>query len=404
MSRIRVAFLDDGINTSSYDIMNITANIQIMENGKISVVRNTDIPSDSHGTICTAIFNKYCLKKDIDIIGIKILDNDTEKGNVQQLIIAIKWCIENNVNLINCSLGTTNYVDFLIIKKAVNSAVENRIVIVAAQSNNDLYTLPACLDNVIGVKKDLFYCDGNYKWRWYPFDNIEIAVCGIHQLIKKDNSVFWTSNSNSYAVPIITAYIANIIYDRGIMSIDELKLFLENNARTIVGEHIPNFVPYPWNLLSDQNHERSEYFDIHVYSDVIKKYLINIEEDIEIPVINISDDDYKFWKIFINKLIGRLQEERIYYHIISDVIDDLEISAIIFPLNFDKTTFYKNIYKKYKNDIVILHQHEKIQSDISIKIADEIVIECDGNKKKFRDFNIYNVNDCIEYLFYLLTE
>lgn len=145
MSRIRVAIIDDGINTSSYDIIDIKTNIQIMENGEIIELNGTDIPPDSHGTICTAIFMKYFHKKDIDIIGIKVLDNNSEKGSVQQFIHAIKWCVENNVNLINCSLGTTNNSDFPIVRETVNYAVENGIAIVAALSNTDLYTLPACL-------------------------------------------------------------------------------------------------------------------------------------------------------------------------------------------------------------------------------------------------------------------
>ena len=394
MSKVRVAIIDDGINTTSFIINNVKTNIRILNNGEIKELHNSDIIPESHGTICAAIFCKYIQRKDVDIVGIKILDNESEKGDVYQFIRAVKWCIENK---------TTNYSDFTLMKEIIGYAVDNGIIVVAAQSNDDLYTLPACLDGVIDVKKNIFYRDGDYKWRWYPFDNIEIAVCGSHSLLKKDNNVIYvTSNSNSYAVPVITAYIANTINGKCVMSIEEVNNYLEKNAKTVIGEFIPNFVPYPWNSLNTRFHKNNGFFDPQIYSYIIKKYLKDIKNDIEIPIINVDGYNYTLWKEFFYELIGRFQQKNIYYCLISDMVEDLELSAIYFPYNYNRMTFCKNIYKKYKSDVIILHQREKVKCDINIKISSEITLEYESNEEMLKSFDAYDVKSCIDYILLLL--
>ena len=63
--------------------------------------------------------------------------------------------------------------------------------------NRGIYTLPACLYGVIGVKSSTIYKNGKFKFRWYPFDGIEIMTSGQHTIEVGEKS-FTTKNQNSF--------------------------------------------------------------------------------------------------------------------------------------------------------------------------------------------------------------
>ena len=84
------------------------------------------------------------------------------------------------------------------------------------------------------------------------------------------------------------------------------------------------------------------------------------------------------------------------------MVEDLELSAIYFPYNYNRMTFCKNIYKKYKSDVIILHQREKVKCDINIKISSEITLEYESNEEMLKSFDAYDVKSCIDYILLLL--
>ena len=55
---IRLAIIDDGVNSSLYDI-NIKHNLEISENGTINSIEENRIQPYSHGSICAAIIQKH---------------------------------------------------------------------------------------------------------------------------------------------------------------------------------------------------------------------------------------------------------------------------------------------------------------------------------------------------------
>ncbi len=108
-------------------------------------------------------------------------------------------------------------------------AVQKGVIIVAACNNKNVYTYPASLSNVIGVKCDPEeqLKEGQYRYNPYPLDGIEITACSSHLIVKYDGIGKTTSCCNSFATPMITAIVYNILLKNSSLSLEEVKNRLE---------------------------------------------------------------------------------------------------------------------------------------------------------------------------------
>lgn len=217
IKKIHVCVIDDGI---CGDEINIYKNIQI-RNGKavnsLNVCKN-----NSHGTGCAKVIAKHA-EKEILISSVSILNRQC-KGNIQSLCTAFEWCVENDVDIINLSLGSVFFKDKEQLLSAVNQCAENGIVIVGATSNAGYVTYPASFTNVLGVKafdeKEKRGCvtryDTNLGFGLFETQSGEkIYIGGIEKT---------TSWCNSVAAPQLTAKIINV-YEEGISPIAIRNMF-----------------------------------------------------------------------------------------------------------------------------------------------------------------------------------
>ncbi|MGB8454675.1 MAG: S8 family serine peptidase, partial [Anaerocolumna sp.] len=113
--------------------------------------------NDTHGT---NIIKKLLYESpDTEIISIQILDKKL-KGNVEDLCEAVNYCIENDVDIINLSLGFTlkesleDQEKILGLKYICEKALNAGIVIFAADNNKNGISYPANFDNVIRISSD----------------------------------------------------------------------------------------------------------------------------------------------------------------------------------------------------------------------------------------------------------
>lgn len=402
--KIKIAIIDDGVNVFEFQIPQVKLNIEIDKYGFIKNIKNYDIQINSHGTICSAIIQKYLNHKNVEFVSIKILDTITKRGTINQLIYALNWCIYNDIDVINCSFGTIKYIDFNIVKNIINKTSEKGIIIVSAINNNGIYSLPACLNNVIGVKNDYYYNNGMFKLRWYPFDDIEITTSGTHELIKKNNIIFKTISSNSFATPMITAYVSDIIFENGKLSHNEILLKLEKKAKTVIGKYISGIVPYIWNIPQNNYDKIYNNFDFKTYNNIISKYLKYNEISINIPIVNICGLNFNKCLDFIFKLSKHLEQDNFYYRIITEYFDELKYGFVLFPQNCDKKIFCNNIFDKFKNEILILHLDNNFECDITIKINNSIVIYYNDEISIIKTFDCYFIEESVNYVYNLLIQ
>lgn len=109
------------------------------------------------------------IAEDVNLYSVRVLDENNE-APVSRIIEGIYWCINNDIDVINMSFGTTAYSAAL--EKAVSDAESAGIIMVAAAGNHgssaEAIDYPAAFDGVIAVgastgenKMADFTSDGN---------------------------------------------------------------------------------------------------------------------------------------------------------------------------------------------------------------------------------------------------
>ena len=167
--------------------------------------------TDNHGSKCAAIVSKYA--HNIRLIDVQIMVGPV--GNINHLCKAIEWCISNEIKVLNISCGThLNYMYFKL-KKTINKAIAQGVIIIASGSNDKFSSYPAELEGVIGVKTAPWLYENDY---YTINDNcfskgINIVASSMHYIERKDGSSYQTELCSSFASPYITALICRYLYE-----------------------------------------------------------------------------------------------------------------------------------------------------------------------------------------------
>ena len=109
------------------------------------------VQQDSHGSCIARIIEAY--QPDVFFSGIQVLD-PRGYGELPQWIEAVEMAGDSNVEIWNISNGLTDFFQFEQVNRAVKNTVSRGKLLVAARSNGDMFTVPACLPEVIGVAYD----------------------------------------------------------------------------------------------------------------------------------------------------------------------------------------------------------------------------------------------------------
>ncbi|OPL07636.1 MAG: hypothetical protein AVO33_04475, partial [delta proteobacterium ML8_F1] len=149
MEDIKVGVMDTGIRTD---------HPELSVAGGTSIIGGTYQDYYRHGThvagtIAAAVNNEGVvgIAPEIGLYAIKVL-NDSGNGSYSDIIEGIEWAIENDIHILNMSLGGQEYSDAL--KTAVDEAYSEGLLLVAAAGNrgNDHEPIyPAAFESVIAV-------------------------------------------------------------------------------------------------------------------------------------------------------------------------------------------------------------------------------------------------------------
>jgi len=221
----KVAFIDDGINPKHIPEGLSVAHF-VADEGEVQA--DTPISGDSHGSTCYQIFRTH-VQTQYHLVSIKVLNSDTGTGTAKNLLAALHWCVDQDIDLINMSMGTRQYVDFAPISEVVN--LLSKTVIVAAGSNQNELTFPACHGSVIGVR----HCnheDLRNKFVYFSVshDRIDVMTDARDLSIShKDDQTIILESANSFATPIITARVCDYL-TQGHIGLDAIRQRLKADA------------------------------------------------------------------------------------------------------------------------------------------------------------------------------
>lgn len=230
--KVKVAIIDSGIDRNHRDLKGMI----VKEYNAIS--EGGDILDDSgHGTsvagIIGAIDNDIGIKgvvnsNALEIYSIKAFENNTSK--VEYLERALKWAIQNKVDLINFSAGTSQ--DSPKLTELINCALEDNIIIVAAAGNNisGSVDFPANLNDFISVGAV------NYKFKKISgtsYGKIDFVGPGANILTTLPENGYGFFGYTSAATAFVSGTILNKISrypDRDSYNFEKIYDELENDA------------------------------------------------------------------------------------------------------------------------------------------------------------------------------
>lgn len=224
MNKTKVIIIDDGINLTS--ISKYVKKVDTYEVKEKKVIKyNSEETLITHGSKCAAIFTSYA--KQFELISLKVMDNKA-KTNINYLIIALEWCLNNDIKLISLSIGSSFFLDYDKLKPIVDKLIKKGVIIVAANNNNNKLTYPAAIRGVIGVR-----CDNSskLKCREYSYNKddmfgIEVTAASLTEEFKYLN----IKNHNSFITPYIAALVCNYIGE-GIDKLDEIHKKLQEGSK-----------------------------------------------------------------------------------------------------------------------------------------------------------------------------
>lgn len=204
---MRIVFIDSGINSSCFHLPKLFCDFCIDKDHNM-ISRGESVPSTlfSHGTICAAIFHKYAPEAQIGSIA--IMDEITQRAYPNDLIAALEWCADNQIEMVNMSLGSSSLRDGGEIMRAVQKLTKTGCKVIAARSNQDFYSIPACMKEVAGVRTNQYLSEGQFMENPTPWDGIDFIASSKHTLELRSGELYHTPMANSYAAPLISAYIA----------------------------------------------------------------------------------------------------------------------------------------------------------------------------------------------------
>ncbi len=229
---IKVAIIDTGVDIRHEDLL-FRGGYNAIDGGSYS-------GSANHGTLVSGVIGALAnglgvvgMAPSIELYAVKALD-DNGRGSLSALINGLDWAIENNMHIINMSLGTNT--DSKALRDAVDRAYEAGILLVAAagnsgtaEGNTDTIRYPAKYNSVVAVGA----VDKNKVRASFSATGpeLEISAPGVSILSTVPNDRYGASSGTSMAAPHVTGAAALIWSMNSEMSNADVRQVLHENVK-----------------------------------------------------------------------------------------------------------------------------------------------------------------------------
>ena len=235
---VKVAIIDTGIDKDHPDLVtNIEGGVNFVTKGR-TVDPNKWDDDNGHGTHVAG--SVAAVDNDIGVIGVapqawlygvKVLDK-RGRGYLSDVILGIEWAIDNDMQVINLSLGTSSDVQSL--HDAVDAAYAAGIVLVAAAGNSgdtnpdDDVIYPAKYGSVIAVAAT---DSNNIRASWSgDGPEVELAAPGVAIYSTWKGGEYDTKSGTSMASPHVAGTVALLLAANSGLTPDGVRAMLQTTA------------------------------------------------------------------------------------------------------------------------------------------------------------------------------
>jgi len=223
---VKVAVIDTGVDVSHPDL-----EANLAEAGWVLECQNI-VDDNGHGTHVAGTI--AAVDNDIGVVGVAPKAtiyavkafNKSGRGNISNVIDAINWCIERNVQVINMSFGFKNNSKAL--ERAIKEAYNRNIVLVAASGNSgggNSVLYPAKYPEVIAVGAS----NSNDKAAWFSSGGEEVALiapgAGIMSTYKDGG--YESMSGTSMAAPHVSGAAALLLSTRKLTPVQVRQVLTE---------------------------------------------------------------------------------------------------------------------------------------------------------------------------------
>jgi subtilisin family serine protease len=228
---VKVAIVDSGIDNDHPAIAGRVRGFVAFSEGPDGTVQADELPhgdSFGHGTACADIVRR--LAPECELYSVKVLGARLSgKGAV--FAAGLRWAIEQGMQVINLSLGTTKPEFFAVFHELADAAYFKRAVLVTAANNMPVTSFPSLYAAVVSVASHAG--QDPYVFYYNPAPPVEFGAPGINVTVAWRDGGQMTVTGNSFAAPHMTGLVARILAKRPGLTPFEVKTILRASAENV---------------------------------------------------------------------------------------------------------------------------------------------------------------------------
>lgn len=203
---VRVGIMDSGWDPS-LPLSQVRGGVGFVDPEDDLATKKTEDIDDriGHGTACGVLTHQ--IAPDASLCPIRVF-GDTLETSPSTIGVAIEWAIEQELDVVNVSLGTLRDDVLVPLYKICEQARRQDILLVASRHNREERSYPSVFENVISVGIGSF--DDPFEFRYRPNDAVECLAKGRHREVPWLNGRQRSLTGTSFAAPNITGIVARI--------------------------------------------------------------------------------------------------------------------------------------------------------------------------------------------------
>jgi subtilisin family serine protease len=206
---VKVAIVDSGVDDTHPAVAGAVrgwAEPVTLEDGSMTYERARHTDLFGHGTACAGVIHR--IAPEAELFSVRVLGAGLT-GRPLTFAAGLRWAIDNRMDVVNLSLGTTSRDHFELFHDLVDEAYFRGTVLVTAANNMPVRSAPslyatvvsvACHADAGGENPREFYCN--------PSPPVEFGAAGINVRLAWLNGGYLTATGNSFAAPHVTGIVA----------------------------------------------------------------------------------------------------------------------------------------------------------------------------------------------------
>ncbi len=204
---VRVAILDTGVDAEHPALEGAVAGChEVTRAGRSFRCQPTDQGDPvGHGTACAGII--HSIAPQAELHSVRVMGRDAA-GTLDQLLFGIAWAVDQDMDVINLSLGTVQKRSQDKLRELVDLAYFKGQIVVAAANNQGVVSYPAHFASLIAVDNEAFPDPNTFEYRLGQ--PIELVANGIYVKAPSPGGSYRLFTGTSFACPHVTGQVARL--------------------------------------------------------------------------------------------------------------------------------------------------------------------------------------------------